>query len=135
MTTAGYSGTPLPRKLGIAEGSHVALLRAPEGFAALLEPLPPAVSLDADPATADLTVAFTVSRAQLTAEIEALGQAIRPDRMLWVAWPKRSSGVETDVTEDVVRELALPLGLVDTKVCAIDATWSALRLVWRRELR
>jgi hypothetical protein len=135
MTTAGYSGTPLPRKLGITEGSHVALLRAPEGFGALLEPLPPAVSLDADPETAQLTVVFTASRAQLAAEIETLGQAIRPDRMLWVAWPKRSSGVETDVTEDVVRELALPLGLVDTKVCALDETWSALRLVWRRELR
>jgi hypothetical protein len=135
VTTAGYSGTPLPRKLGVTEGSSVALLRAPQGFATQLEPLPQGASLHGDPATAVLTVAFTTSREELAAEIAALAEAIRPDRMLWIAWPKRSSGVATDMTEDVVRDLALPLGLVDTKVCAIDATWSALRLMWRRELR
>jgi hypothetical protein len=80
-------------------------------------------------------VVFTVAREELARHVEALGQAIFPDRMLWVAWPKRASKVPTDVTEDVVRDVALPLGLVDTKVAAIDATWSALRLVWRRELR
>lgn len=78
---------------------------------------------------------FTRSRRDLAARIDGLAAAIHPDRMLWVAWPKRASRVATDVTEDVVREVALPLGLVDTKVAAIDSTWSGLRLVWRRERR
>jgi hypothetical protein len=135
MTDPGYSGTPLPKKLGIREGFAVALIAPPDGFVRLLEPLPPGVTLDERPSGAEVTLCFTTTRASLAAQIDRLAAAIRPDRALWVAWPKRSSGVETDVTEDVVRELALPLGLVDNKVCAIDATWSALRLVWRLELR
>jgi hypothetical protein len=86
-------------------------------------------------AEADLVLCFVLSRAELERQLEALAVAIHPDRMLWVAWPKRASRVPTDVTEDVVRDVALPLGLVDTKVAAIDATWSGLRLVWRRERR
>ncbi|HEX2303542.1 MAG TPA: hypothetical protein VHH57_07950 [Gaiella sp.] len=78
---------------------------------------------------------FTTTRRELERRIEELGAAIHPDRMLWVAWPKRASKVPTDMTEDVVREVALPLGLVDTKVAAVDATWSGLKLVWRREHR
>ena len=78
---------------------------------------------------------FVTRRQALEKQVDELGQAVFPDRSLWIAWPKRSSGVTTDMTEDVVREVALPLGLVDNKVCAIDATWSGLRLVWRRELR
>ena len=78
---------------------------------------------------------FVTERSALAEQIETMGQAVFPDRSLWIAWPKRSSGVATDMTEDVVREVALPLGLVDNKVCAIDATWSGLRLVWRKELR
>lgn len=135
LTAAGYSGTSLPRKLGIGEGSTFALLEAPEQAAALLEPLPAGARPVADPAEAELVVFFTVSRDALASRLPDLGDAIFPDRMLWIAWPKRASGVSTDVTEDVVREVALPLGLVDTKVAAIDPTWSGLRLVWRRELR
>lgn len=135
MGAAGYSGTPLPRKLGVKEGSRVALVAAPDGFTELLEPVPAGTALDGDPSTADVTLFFTSERADLEGSIGALAEAIRPDRVLWVAWPKRSSGVATDMTENVVREIALPLGLVDTKVCAIDATWSGLRLVWRTELR
>ena len=135
MGSAGYSGTSLPEKLGIAQGAEVALVGAPTEVHALLAPLPSGASLDGEPATAAVTLFFTTSTAELERRIAELGEAIRPDRSLWVAWPKRASRVETDVTEDVVRELALPLGLVDNKVCAIDATWSGLRLVWRRELR
>ena len=84
---------------------------------------------------ADVVLFFTTGRSDLERQIERLGAAIFPDRMLWIVWPKRASKVPTDVTEDVVREVALPIGLVDTKVAAIDATWSGLRLVWRRERR
>lgn len=135
MSSAGYSGTPLPRKLGIVEGTSVALVGEPASLRGTLGPLPAGASLDGDPGTAEVTLLFTTSRSELAARIPALAQSVYPDRTLWIAWPKRASGVETDVTEDVVREVALPLGLVDTKVCAVDATWSALRLVWRRELR
>jgi hypothetical protein len=135
MSSAGYSGTPLPRKLGIGEGTSVALVGEPDSLRGTLGPLPPGAALDGDPWTAEVTLLFTTSRSELAACIPALAEAVFPDRTLWISWPKRASGVETDVTEDVVREVALPLGLVDTKVCAVDATWSALRLVWRRELR
>jgi hypothetical protein len=135
MSSAGYSGTPLAKKLGIQEGATVALLEAPSELPELLAPLPPGVELDGTPDVSEVTLFFTTSRAELSRQIATLGEAIRPDRALWVAWPKRASGVPTDMTEDVVREVALPLGLVDNKVCAIDATWSGLRLVWRRELR
>lgn len=135
--TAGYSGTPLPRKLGIRAGDVVALLGAPADLPALLAPLPDGVDLRAgdDPVGADVVLFFTADRAALEARADGLGRAVHPDRSLWVAWPKRASGVPTDMTEDVVRDVFLPRGLVDNKVCAIDATWSALRVVWRRERR
>lgn len=101
----------------------------------LIAPLPEAAKFRDDPNSAAVIVLFVTDRAVLEAQVARLGLAIFPDRSLWVAWPKRSSGVETNMTEDVVREVALPLGLVDNKVCAIDATWSGLRLVWRKELR
>jgi hypothetical protein len=132
---AGYSGTPLPRKLGIGEGSTFALVRAPDGATALLDPLPAGAREVSEVADADVAVFFVTERTSLEREIGPLAQAVFPDRMLWVAWPKRASGVPTDVSEDVVREVALPIGLVDTKVAAVDATWSGLRLVWRRERR
>ena len=135
--TAGYSGIPLPRKLGIREGDVVALLDAPEGIEALLAPLPDGVDLhrvDEVP-DADVILYFTAERADLATLVDDLARAIHPDGSLWVAWPKRASKVPTDMTEDVVREICLPLGLVDNKVCAIDATWSGLRLVWRVGLR
>ncbi|MFN8224191.1 MAG: hypothetical protein U0R50_13200 [Gaiellales bacterium] len=133
--SAGYSGTPLPKKLGIGEGSAVAILGDPGHAAKLLEPLPPGVRFVRTAKQADVVLFFTTSRRELARRVPALGKAIHPDRSLWIAWPKRSSGVATDVTEDTIREVALPLGLVDNKVCAVDETWSGLRVVWRRELR
>ncbi len=133
-TPAGYSGTPLPQKLGIREGTALAIVNGPADALALLGPLPDGVA-PSDPDEADVTLLFCAERKALEAAIGVLAQAVFPDRSLWVAWPKRASGVPTDVTEDVVRDVALPLGLVDTKVAAIDATWSGLRLVWRKELR
>ena len=133
--SAGYSGTPLPRKLGIGEGATFALVDEPEGAFALLEPLPAGARRTREPAQADVVVAFATVRDTLARHVEKLAPAVFPDRALWVAWPKRASKVPTDITEDVVREVALPLGLVDVKVAAIDETWSGLKLVWRRELR
>ena len=132
---AGYSGTPLPKKLGIEEGDVTCLVDAPGNARELIAPLPSGATLGSDPQAAQVVVLFVTARRALEAQVDELGQAIYPDRSLWIAWPKRASGVATDMTEDVVREVALPLGLVDNKVCAIDATWSALRLVWRKELR
>ncbi|HEX9993978.1 MAG TPA: DUF3052 family protein [Acidimicrobiales bacterium] len=132
MTPAGYSGTPLPRKLGIKEGSTLALLGAPDGLAALLEPLPAGVLLRRSTrGTADVILLFTTSRDDLARRLPAAQRALHPDGGLWVAWPKKASGVATDLTENVVRELGLAAGLVDNKVCAIDETWSGLRLVVR----
>ncbi|TFG71804.1 MAG: DUF3052 family protein [Solirubrobacterales bacterium] len=136
MGPAGYSGTPLPKKLGIKEGSVVAFPSAPPDFAVTLGALPDAVVVKAAArAPLDVIVVFVRREAELRRRIEALGRAIHPAGGLWIAWPKRASGVPTDVTEDVVREVGLPLGLVDNKVCAIDETWSGLRLVWRLENR
>lgn len=133
---SGYSGTPLVRKLGIAAGASVSFQSAPDGFTELLGELPAgAVVRKTIGGARDLIVSFVVRRRDLERRMERLGTAVFPAGSLWVAWPKRSSAIETDVTEDIVREVALPLGLVDNKVCAIDETWSGLRLVWRRELR
>lgn len=137
-TTAGsgYSGTPLPRKLGIGDGAVVAVLDDPGHFRLLLGPLPASVELrDSVRGKVDVAVLFVTRRAALVRRLPAARRAIFPDGGLWVAWPKRSSGAVTDMSEDVVREVGLPTGLVDNKVCAIDDTWSGLRLVHRRELR
>ena len=129
---AGYSGTPLVKKLGIKEGHVVVFPGAPEKFESLLGPLPDGVSVRSRlSGRADVIVFFTRRRAALERRFDALKRALDPDGGLWIAWPKRSSGVETDMTEDVVREVGLPGGLVDNKVCAIDETWSGLRLVYR----
>ncbi len=129
----GYSGTPLPKKLGITEGSTLALIGAPPG---VVEDLPTGVMVKRQVrAPADVVVAFFTQRSEFERRIDALARMIFPAGGLWVAWPKRSSGVETTMDENVVREVALPLGLVDNKVCAIDETWSGLRVVWRRERR
>jgi len=133
---AGYSGTPLARKLGIKEGHAVALLKAPTGFETTLEGLPDGVTIrTAARGTNDVVVSFHTRRDDLAARLPKLVEAMDVDGGLWVAWPKKSSGVATDITEDTVREFALPMGLVDNKVCAIDETWSGLRVVWRKELR
>ncbi len=133
---AGYSGTPLARKLGIAQGSRVAFPGAPVEFAAALGELPDRVVIKRRTvAPLDVVVAFLDRRAEIERRFERLAGAVYPDGGLWIAWPKRASGVATDVTEDVVREIALAAGLVDNKVCAIDETWSGLRLVHRVENR
>ena len=135
---AGYSGTPLHRKLGIKPGHRVALLDAPAGFAAALDGLLdgvvilPGLAVDAP---SDVIVLFVTERHELHARLDEVRAGMAQDGGFWVAWPKRASKVPTDVTEDVVREVALPTGLVDNKVCAIDEIWSALRLVIRRENR
>jgi hypothetical protein len=132
----GYSGTPLPTKLGIKPGHRVAFPGAPDGFEELLGELPDGVSVRARVrGPLDVIVFFTRRRADLERRLPALREAMDAAAGLWVAWPKRSSGVETDVTEDVVRELGLAGRLVDNKVCAIDETWSGLRLVIRLEDR
>jgi hypothetical protein len=136
MGSAGYSGTPLPRKLGITGRQVVAFPGAPDDFSETLGALPDGVVVKRTArGPLDVVVLFVGRRAELRRRIQVLGRAIHPDGGLWVAWPKRASRVPTDMTEDVVRELGLPLGMVDNKVCAIDETWSALRLVWRRENR
>ena len=136
MTAAGYSGTPLAKKLGIREGSHVALVGAPQGFTSLLEPLPTGVTFDGTPAaSSDIVHMFTMQRHTLERHLAALRKTLRPDAAVWVSWPKKASKVPTDITEDTVRELALPLGFVDVKVCAVDDVWSGLKLVVRKELR
>jgi hypothetical protein len=130
---AGYGGTPLPKKLGIVEGSSLALIGAPEG---VIDGLPPGVNVKRQArGSADVVVAFFTRRHDFERRIAELAQMIFPSGGLWVAWPKRASGMQTDMHEGVVREIALPLGLVDNKVCAISATWSGLRVVWRRNHR
>ena len=132
--TAGYSGTPLPKKLGVKEGARVAWLGAPSHFDALVAPLPDGVTVSRRLGRGlDLLVQFATSRAELRARLPKLKDAIFPDGVAWVSWPKKSSGVATDITEDTIREDALPLGLVDVKVAAVDETWSALKFVrrWR----
>ena len=130
---AGYSGTPLLTKLGIKEGATLALLNVPDG---VITELPPGVVVKHQArGHADVVVAFFVERTQLERRLPALEAMIFPNGGLWIAWPKRTSGVATNITEDVVREVVLPRGLVDTKVCAVDETWSGLRIVWRRERR
>ena len=134
---AGYSGTPLPRKLGIKPGHAVAVSGGPPGFADGLAALSGADVADDLPGTGplDVIVAFVRWREEFEAQLPALRALMAPACGLWIAWPKRAARVPTDMTEHVVREVALPTGLVDNKVCAIDETWSGLRLVIRRELR
>ena len=130
---AGYSGTPLAAKLGLTEGMRLVLLDAP---ADLVLDLPPNVTVTRRAqGQADVVLAFFTGRAKLARRVDALAQMVFPAGGLWIAWPKRASGVATDMTDDAVRGEGLPRGLVDNKVCAVDATWSALRLVWRRENR
>jgi hypothetical protein len=134
---AGYSGTPLVKKLGIRSGHRVVLLQPPAGFEDGLRPeLPPDVTLAHRLAgRCDVVVLFTTARRDLDRRLDPIGRAIAPAGAAWIAWPKKAAKVVTDMTENVVRDEALPRGLVDVKVCAIDETWSGLKLVWRKELR
>ena len=133
MTAAGYSGTPLPKKLGIKPGHRVLVLSAPEQFErGTLGELPDGVKVARQlSGTADVIVSFHTERADLAGRMPKLREAMEPAAGLWIAWPKRASGVPTDLTEDVVREIALANRLVDNKVAALDDTWSGLRLVIR----
>jgi hypothetical protein len=133
---AGYSGTPLSKKLGIKPGSHVYAKDPPAGYRKLLAPLPEGVRFSTRLATGmEFIHLFTSSRAKLASSLPPLKKKLKADGILWISWPKKVSGVGTDVTEDVIRNLALPLGLVDVKVCAVDDAWSGLKLVIRKENR
>ena len=134
---SGYSGTPLARKLGIEEGATIAALgEAPAALAALLDPLPPGVRWKRSArAPLDLAIVFFTRRADVARRWPAVTAAVGPEGIVWVAWPKRSSGVLTDLTEDAFRADLLRSGWVDVKVCAIDETWSGLKFVLRKELR
>jgi len=130
-----YSGAPLPVKLGIGEGDEVALIGAPEWFEDTIAALPDIASFHTDlaeQACYDVIVVFVTDRAEFEAELPRLRARMAPACGLWIAWPKRASRVPTSINDNVVREIALPTGLVDNKVCAIDETWTGLRLVIRR---
>ena len=132
MSTAGYSGTPLVSKLGIKPGATLGLIGAPDDFDRTLGELPDGVAVRRRlQGRLDVIVAFYVERSVLERRLPALRGALQPAGGLWLAWPKRASGVATDLSDTVVRELGLAAGLVDNKVCAIDAVWSGLRLVYR----
>lgn len=133
---AGYSGTPLARKLGLKPGMAVLLSDAPAGYADTLRPLPEGLRFvtRADAGVA-LVHAFFLRRADLAAALRRYRDGLATDAVLWVSWPKKAAKVPTDITEDVIREEALPLGWVDVKVCAVDAVWSGLKLVVRKGLR
>ena len=127
---AGYSGTPLPQKLGIKPGSTLYLDGAPPDYPSEAATLAARVTKKVD-----LVHVFTKDAAELDAKLRRFRKAIRDDAVVWVSWPKKASRVPTDITEDTVRDIALPLGFVDIKVCAVDHVWSALKLVIRRENR
>jgi hypothetical protein len=129
---AGYSGTPLVKKLGIKKGFRVALLGAPDGFRGELEELPDGVSfVTSIQGQLDLVLFFAKTRSELTRNFSRLATKFAPAGMLWIAWPKRASGVATDLSDGVVREIGLDAGLVDVKVCAINEIWSGLKFVIR----
>ncbi len=136
ISTAGYSGTPLAKKLGYKPGLRAHLLAAPPELAEWLAPLPDGVQFSAKPgAQTDLVHGFFTEAAALAKQLKALRGTLQPDAVLWVSWPKKSAKVATDITEDTIRALALPLGWVDVKVCAVSERWSGLKLVVRKELR
>jgi hypothetical protein len=135
MATAGYSGTPLQKKLGFKPGLTAAYLDAPEHLDGLLGELDGVTVKRSLRGRADIVLCFVTERRDLERRAGRLREAVAPDGMVWVCWPKRASKVPTDVTEDVVREVLLPTGLVDVKVAAVDETWSGLKLVVRKELR
>ncbi len=132
----GYSGTPLAKKLGIVEAVRVVTRNAPPEYAELLAPLPADVRFEpkVSPAT-DVVHLFSSHKSDLKQHLETLRHTVRSDCAVWVSWPKKASKVPTDITEDTIREVALPLGFVDIKVCAVSEVWSGLKLVIRKELR
>jgi hypothetical protein len=132
----GYSGTALVKKLGIKEGFKVCAPGAPADYKSLLAPLPAAVQFStAADASTDLVHVFTAQRKELEALLKKLRKKLSDEASVWVSWPKKASKVPTDITEDAIREIALPLGFVDIKVCAVTDVWSGLKLVVRKQLR
>jgi hypothetical protein len=133
---AGYSKTPLAQKLGIKAGMNLVALAAPAGYRKWLAPLPAGVSFSDKATRGDNFIHMFVSeRRTLDKELKRLRSLLDDAGVLWISWPKKSSGVATDITEDVIRDVCLPLGFVDVKVCAVDETWSGLKLMIRRENR
>ena len=133
---AGYSGTPLAKKPGIKEGHRVRTKNAPANYLELVKPAPENIQISKSIRKGvDIFHFFTRSSSELKAELPKLISAINQNGMIWISWPEKSSGVASTVTEDTIRTVALPLGLVDVKVCAVDDTWSGLKLVIRKELR
>ena len=128
----GYSGTPLAKKLGIKEGFRVALVGAPKGFRGELEGLPRNVEfVTSVEQSLDLIVFFTKSQSELLGNFSRLAAKLAPAGMLWISWPKKASGVSTDLSDSIVRQTGLDAGLVDTKVCAVNDVWSGLKFVIR----
>jgi Protein of unknown function (DUF3052) len=133
---AGYSGTPLAKKLGIKPGTLLRAVNAPADYGQLLAPLPENVTLaQNDVNDLDVVHLFTKTRSELIKLIDRYKTRIKQNGAIWISWPKKSSGIASQITEDTVREIALPQGLVDIKVCAVDETWSGLKLVIRKENR
>lgn len=131
---AGYSGTPLAAKLGIKPGMAVCAVNAPRDYRRMLAPLPGGARITAQGA-AGIVHHFVTRRAELATALQRYRRRLADDVPVWISWPKKSAGVATDITEDTIREVALPLGFVDIKVCAVSDVWSGLKLVVRRELR
>jgi hypothetical protein len=131
----GYSGTPLVKKLGIVAGARVALIDAPDELREWLAPLPAAVVFGKPTAQSNLVHVFALRRAMLAAQLAKLRKTLNDEAVVWVSWPKKAAKVETDITEDTIRGIALPLGFVDVKVCAVSDVWSGLKLVVRKDLR
>jgi len=133
---AGYSATPLAAKLGLKAGSNVVLAGAPNDYMSLIAPAPDGMRIRKRlTSSTDVVHLFSTRRAELAHFLLSCRTKLRPDAAIWVSWPKKSATVATDITEDVVREVALPLGFVDVKVCAVSDVWSGLKLVVRKELR
>ncbi|MCH8621882.1 DUF3052 domain-containing protein [Undibacterium sp. TS12] len=134
--TNAYSGTPLAKKLGIQAGNHVLVRNAPPDYPELLAPLPEQVHFEKKASSmTDLVHLFTNQKAVLIKELAVYKPCLRSDAIIWVSWPKKASKLPTDITEDVIREVILPLGYVDIKVCAVNNIWSGLKIVVRKELR
>ena len=134
--TSGYSGTPLAKNLGFKERSLVLLIDAPKDYAQLVAPMPTGVQLTSKPSrNVDIAHVFVSRRSNLSKHLSQLRKTLDVQASIWVSWPKKAAKVPTDITEDTIREVALPLGFVDIKVCAVNDVWSGLKLVIRKELR
>ena len=135
-TPSGYSGTPLAKKLGYKPGCKAATVAAPPGYLAWLQPVPGGVIFERQPGPqTDLVHVFATEKAFLAGQLASLRKSLKPEAAVWVSWPKKASKAPTDITEDTLRDLALPLGFVDIKVCSINDIWSGLKLVVRQEYR